>query len=56
MLDVKLHIQKRSSLKVEESIDIDIDIPSEHQLNDPIEIDKEEEPTQGAPPSKSKGK
>ena len=39
---------------MEESVDIDIDNP--HQVNDPIEIEKEEEPTQGAPISKSKGK
>ena len=45
--------KKRSSLEVEESVDMDTDIPSEHQVNDPIEIEEEEKPTQGAPPSKS---
>ena len=39
---------------MEESVDIDTDIP--HQVNDPIEIDEEEESTEGAPTSKSKGK
>ena len=39
---------------MEESVDMDTDIPQ--QLNDPIEIEEEEEPTQGAPTSKSKGK
>ena len=40
---------------MEESVDIDADIPSKLQ-NDPIEIEEEEEPTQGAPTTKSKGK
>jgi len=38
---------------MEESVDMDTDIP--HQVNDPIEIEEEEEPTEGAPTSKSKG-
>ena len=39
---------------MEESLDIDTDI--RHQVNDPFEIEEEEEPTQGAPTSKNKGK
>ena len=31
--------KKRSSSKIEESIDMDTDIASEHQQNDPIEIE-----------------
>ena len=31
--------KKRSSLEVKESVDMDIDIPSEYQANDPIEIE-----------------
>jgi len=45
--------KKRNSMEMEESIDMDTDIPQ--QLNDPIEMEEEEEPTQGAPTSKSKG-
>ena len=43
--------KKRSSAKIEESVDMDTDIA--HQQNDPIEIEEEE--TQGAPTSKSVG-
>jgi len=35
---------------------MDTDIPSKHQVNNPDEIEEDEEPTQGAPKSKSKGK
>ena len=45
---------------MEESTDMvymDTNVPSKHLVNDPIEIEKEEEkPTQGAPNNKSKGK
>ena len=39
-----------------ESVEMDTDIPCEHQVNDPIEIEEEEEPTQAALKSKRKGK
>ena len=38
--------KKRSSSAREESGDLDTDIPSEHQPNDPIEIEEEEKPSQ----------
>jgi len=48
--------KKRNSSAMEELVDIDTDIPCEHQPNNPIEIKEEEEPTQKATKSKSKGK
>jgi len=51
--------KKRGSLEVEESVDLDANVPSEHQPvqpDDPIEIEEEEEASQGATQSKSKGK
>jgi len=41
---------------VKESVDMDTNIPTEHQVNDPIEIEEEKEQTQGALTSKSKWK
>jgi len=55
MVDGELQIQNRISSEVEESVDMDTHIRSEHQVMDPIEIDDEEEPAQGAPTIKSKG-
>ena len=43
MLDVELQIKNRSSLKVEELIDKDTDIPSEDHANCPIKIEEAEE-------------
>lgn len=43
-------------MEVEELVDMDTDIESDHPGNDPIKIKEEEEPTQGVPKSKSKGK
>jgi len=48
MQDVELQIQKGGSLEVEESIDMDTYIPSEHQPNGLIEIEEEEEASQRA--------
>jgi len=45
--------KKRSSFAREESGDMDTDIPSEHQPNDPIEIEEEEEASQRATQSKT---
>ena len=41
---------------MEESVDMDTNIPSEHQQNRPIEIEEEEEATQEPSQSKSKCK
>ena len=41
---------------MEESVDLDVNVPSEHQLDDPVEIEEEEEASQGATQNKSKGK
>jgi len=40
--------KKRSSLPVEELVDMDTDISNKHQLNDPIKIEEEEEASQRA--------
>ena len=37
---------KQRSSEVEESVDMDTDIPCEHQTNRPIEIEEDEEATQ----------
>jgi len=56
MQDVELQSKKGGSPKLEESVDMDTDIPSEHQPNDPIEIEEKEEESQKAMQSKNKGK
>ena len=44
--------KKRSSSAREESVDMDTNIPSEHQSNDPIEIEEEEEASERVTQSK----
>ena len=46
----------KKEAKMEESVDMDTDIPSEDHDNRPIEIKEEEEATQESPPTKSKWK
>ena len=47
---------KQRSSEVEQSVDMDTDIPSEEQANRPIEIEEDEEATQQASQPKRHGK